>query len=64
MCVEYVDLFTDSQREYDDIRELFRIGAVRTPVVLINGALKIHGGIPSTVIRQEVEKLISDGPFH
>jgi len=62
--VEYVDLFMDNEEEFDDIRELLRIGAVKTPVVLINGALRIHGGIPSAVIRQEVEKIISDGQIH
>lgn len=62
--VEYVDLFMDSEKEFDDIRELLRLGAVNTPVVLINGVLKIHGGIPATVIRREVEKLLSSGPVH
>jgi hypothetical protein len=62
--VEYIDLFMDGEEEFDDIRELLRLGAVTTPVVLINGALKIHGGIPASVIKREVEKLLSSGPVH
>jgi hypothetical protein len=62
--VEYVDLFMDGEEEFDDIRELLRMGAVNTPVVLINGTLKVHGGIPSSVIKREVEKLLSSGPVH
>lgn len=62
--VEYIDLFMDGEEEFDDIRELLRLGAVNTPVVLINGVLKIHGGIPTSVIKKEVEKLLSSGPLH
>jgi hypothetical protein len=62
--VEYVDLFMDSDEEFEDIRELLRLGAINAPIVLINGVLKIHGGIPSTVIRKEVDKLLSSGPVH
>lgn len=62
--VEYIDLFMDGEEEFDDIRELLRLGAVNTPVVLINGVLKIHGGIPTSVIKKEVEKLLSSGPVH
>jgi hypothetical protein len=62
--VEYIDLFMDGEEEFDDIRELLRLGAVTTPVVLINGVLKIHGGIPASVIKREVEKLLSSGPVH
>jgi hypothetical protein len=62
--VEYVDLFMDGEEEFDDIKELLRVGALNTPVVLINGILKIHGGIPATVIRREVERLLSSGPMH
>jgi hypothetical protein len=62
--VEYIDLFMNGEEEFDDIRELLRLGAVTTPVVLINGALKIHGGIPASVIKREVEKLLSSGPVH
>ncbi|MEW6587243.1 MAG: hypothetical protein AB1442_16745 [Nitrospirota bacterium] len=62
--VEYVDLFMDGEEEFDDIKELLRMGALNTPVVLINGVLKIHGGIPASVIRKEVEKLLSSGPVH
>ena len=54
----------DNEEEFDDIRELLRIGAVKTPVVLINGTLRIHGGIPTSIIRQEVEKIISGGQIH
>ncbi|MEW6001124.1 MAG: hypothetical protein AB1638_00510 [Nitrospirota bacterium] len=64
VCVEYVDLFMDDEEEFNDIRELLRLGAINTPVVLINGVLKIHGGIPPSVIRREVEKLLSSGPLH
>ena len=62
--VEYVDLFMDSDEEFEDIRELLRLGAINPPIVLINGILKIHGGIPSSVIRKEVDKLLSSGPIH
>jgi hypothetical protein len=64
VCVEYIDLFMDGDEEFDDIKELLRIGALNTPVVLINGVLKVHGGIPASVIRKEVEKLLSSGPVH
>ncbi len=62
--VEYVDLFMDGEEEFDDIKELLRLGALNTPIVLINGVLKIHGGIPAAVIKREVEKLLSSGPVH
>ncbi len=62
--VEYIDLFMDGEEEFEDIKELLRMGALNTPVVLINGVLKIHGGIPASVIRKEVEKLLSTGPVH
>lgn len=64
VSVEYIDLFMDEGEEFDDIRELLRLGAVNTPVVLINGVLRIHGGIPPSVIKKEVEKLLSSGPVH
>jgi len=62
--VEYIDLFMDGEEEFEDIKELLRLGALNTPVVLINGILKIHGGIPASVIKREVEKLLSSGPIH
>lgn len=62
--VEYIDLFMDDEDEFDDIRELLRIGAINTPIVLINGVIKIHGGISSSIIMKEVEKLLSAGPLH
>ncbi|MDQ7787625.1 MAG: hypothetical protein RDU01_08445 [Thermodesulfovibrionales bacterium] len=62
--VEYIDLFMDGDEEFDDIKELLHMGALNTPVVLINGVLKIHGGIPASVIRKEVEKLLASGPVH
>jgi len=62
--VEYVDLFMDGEEEFDDIKELLQLGALNTPVVLINGVLKVHGGIPATVIRREVDKLLSEGLLH
>jgi len=64
VCVEYIDLFMDGEEEFDDIKELLRLGALNTPIVLINGILKIHGGIPASVILREVEKLLSSGPAH
>jgi predicted DsbA family dithiol-disulfide isomerase len=54
----------DGDEEFDDIKELLRLGALNTPIVLINGILKIHGGIPASVILREVEKLLSSGPAH
>ncbi|HZV47195.1 MAG TPA: hypothetical protein VFG06_07620 [Thermodesulfovibrionales bacterium] len=62
--VEYVDLFMDGEEEFDDIKELLHLGALNTPVVLINGVLKVHGGIPASVIRREVDKLLSEGLIH
>jgi len=62
--VEYVDLFMDGEEEFDDIKELLQLGALNTPVVLINGVLKVHGGIPASVIRREVDKLFSEGLIH
>lgn len=62
--VEYIDLFMDGEEEFDDIRELLRLGALHTPVVLINGMLKVHGGIPAAVIHREVDKLLSEGLTH
>lgn len=62
--VEYIDLFTDEEDGFGDIRELLRLGAINTPIVLINGALKIYGSIPPSVIKKEVEKLLSLGPLH
>jgi hypothetical protein len=64
VCVEYIDLFMDGEEEFEDIKELLRMGALNTPVVLINGVLKVHGGIPASVIKREVEKLLSSGPVH
>ncbi len=54
----------EGEEEFDYIKELLRMGALNTPVVLINGVLKIHGGIPASVIKREVEKLLSSGPVH
>ncbi|MCJ7483532.1 MAG: hypothetical protein MUO31_11255 [Thermodesulfovibrionales bacterium] len=62
--VEYVDLFMDGEEEFDDIKELLHLGALNTPVVLINGVLKVHGGIPASVIRREVDKLLAEGLIH
>ncbi|MBI4685964.1 MAG: hypothetical protein HY755_12330 [Nitrospirae bacterium] len=64
VSVEYVDLFMDDEEAFPEIRELLRHGAINTPVVLINGIPKIHGGIPYSVIRKEVEHLLSSGPVH
>ena len=62
--VEYIDLFMEGEEEFDDIKELLRLGALNPPIVLINGVLRVHGGIPASVIRREVEKLLSSGPVH
>jgi hypothetical protein len=62
--VEYIDLFMEGEEEFDDIKELLRLGALNPPIVLINGVLKVHGGIPASVIMREVEKLLSSGPSH
>ncbi|MCX5719465.1 MAG: hypothetical protein NT055_05785 [Nitrospirae bacterium] len=62
--VEYIDLFMDGEEDFDDIRELLSLGAITTPVVLINGVLKIHGGIAASVIKKEVERLLSSGLAH
>lgn len=62
--VEYIDLFMDGEEEFEEIRELLQFGIINTPVVLINGVLKIQGSIPTSVIKQEVETLLSSGPVH
>ncbi len=65
VSVEYIDLFMYKDSEsFNDILELLRQGELDAPVILINGVLKIHGGIPAKVIKQEVEKLIFSGPVH
>lgn len=63
VSVEYIDLFDDNL-DFPEMRELLRRGNITTPIVLINGIPRIHGGIPRAVIRDEVEKLISSGPVH
>ncbi|MDA8172400.1 MAG: hypothetical protein M0033_07585 [Nitrospiraceae bacterium] len=62
--VEYIDLFNDESESFREIRELLNQGIISAPVVLINGVPKIHGGIPSMLIKTEVEKIISSGPVH
>lgn len=62
--VEYVDLFMDDEEEFDEIRKLLKLGLITTPIILINGILKIQGGIPNSVIKKEVETLLSSGPVH
>ena len=64
VSVEYIDLCMGDELDFPEIRELLRQGAINPPVILINGVPKIHGGIPRTVIRDEVDKLVSDGPVH
>ncbi|MEW6108082.1 MAG: hypothetical protein AB1632_02780 [Nitrospirota bacterium] len=65
VSVEYIDLFMHEDSEYfNDIMELIREGAIQAPVILINGALKIHGGIPPSAIKKEVEELLFSGPVH
>jgi predicted DsbA family dithiol-disulfide isomerase len=54
----------DGEEGFEEIRELLQLGVINTPVVLINGALKIQGSIPTSVIKQEVELLLSSGPVH
>jgi hypothetical protein len=62
--VEYIDLFMDDEEEFDEIRKLLKLGLINTPVILINGVIKIQGGIPNSVIKKEVEVLLSSGPVH
>jgi len=62
--VEYVDLFMDGEEDFGEIRELLRLGVIDTPIVLINGELKVEGSIPTSVIKEEVETLLSSGPVH
>lgn len=64
VSVEYIDLFMDDGNAFPEIRELLRHGAISTPVVVINGIPRIHGGIPYSVIRKEVEKVLYSGPMH
>jgi len=62
--VEYIDLFMDDEEEFDEIRKLLKLGLINTPIILINGILKIQGGMPNSVIKKEVETLLSSGPVH
>lgn len=62
--IEYIDLFMDDEEEFDDIKRLLKMGLINTPLVLINGVLKVQGGIPSSIIRKEIESLLSSGPLH
>jgi len=64
VSVEYIDLFSDEEESFPEIRELLDQGVISAPVVIINGVPKMHGGIPSTLIKTEVEKIISAGPLH
>ena len=64
VSVEYIDLFLNDDVFFPEIRELLSQGAITTPVILINGIPKIHGGIPRVIIKEEVEKLLSAGPLH
>ncbi|MCL5023056.1 MAG: hypothetical protein M1497_06790 [Nitrospirae bacterium] len=64
VAVEYIDLFMNDEMDFHEIRELLSQGAINAPVVLINGIPKLHGGIPKTVIKEEVDKLLYEGPVH
>jgi hypothetical protein len=64
VSVEYIDLFSDEEESFAEIRDLLEQGLISAPVVIINGVPKMHGGIPSTLIKTEVEKIISAGPLH
>jgi hypothetical protein len=64
VSVEYIDLFMNDDMDFPEIRELLSQGAINSPVILINGVPKLHGGIPKSVIREEVDRLMSDGPVH
>ncbi|HAM49997.1 MAG TPA: hypothetical protein DCP92_04645 [Nitrospiraceae bacterium] len=64
VSVEYIDLFLNDDLYFPEIRDLLNQGAINTPIILINGIPKIHGGIPRTIIKEEVEKLLSAGPMH
>lgn len=63
VSVEYIDLFIDDI-DFPEIRELLMEGAIDAPVILINGVPRIYGSIPRSVIRDEVEKILSKGPVH
>lgn len=62
--VEYIDLFLDDEEDFGEIREMLRLGAIDTPVVLINGVIKVYGTLSPSTIKKEVEKLVSSGPVH
>ena len=64
VSVEYIDLFMNDDMDFPEIRELLSQGAINSPVILINGVPKLHGGIPKAVIREEVDRLMSEGPVH
>ena len=64
VSVEYIDLFSDGEESFPEIRDLLDQGLISAPIVIINGVPKIHGGIPSALIKTEVEKIISAGPLH
>jgi len=62
--VEYVDLFLDDEEDFEEIRDMLRLGAIDTPIVLINGVIKVYGTFSPSAIKKEVEKLVSSGPVH
>jgi hypothetical protein len=64
VSVEYIDLFADAKDEFREIREMIYHGGVNTPIVLMNGVVKVAGAIPPDVIKKEVEKMLSSGPLH
>ncbi len=64
VSVEYIDLFMNDSMDFLEIRELLKQGSINSPVVIINGIPRIHGGIPRAAIREEVDKLLSEGPVH
>ena len=64
VAVEYIDLFMNDELDFPEIRELLSQGAINAPVILINGIPKLHGGIPKTAVKEEVDRLLYDGPGH
>jgi hypothetical protein len=64
VSVEYIDLFSSDEDSFPEVRQMLHQGVITTPVVLINGVPRMHGGIPTGLIKTEVERIISSGPLH
>lgn len=64
VSVEYIDLFLEDERNYPVVRRLLKDGEITPPVILFNGIPKLYGGVLPSLIKEEVDRIIGDGPIH